>query len=730
MAQNGPLAATRLMALLIALAFFPLLYALPARGAPDGILRDEWGVSHITADTIPELFHALGYATAEDRLVQLDISRRKAYGQLAEIGGEGYLRGDIEMRRLNLRALAERDLARLAETGPDAHEALLAYGKGINDYLAEEGLPPEYFVLPKFKPWLPEDTLAIAALMHVYLSGDHYDELGRLRARRRGGECARMQEKLDGLAAQREWYSTIAEPWNGLALVSGCGDGERVLGSNAFVVSGKLTANGRPIVAGDPHLDVTFPGIWYEVALEVPGEMRVRGITVPGTALVAMGETANYSWALTALQADNEDILIVPQENVAALFSEELTSRNETIRVRDGLSVREEMTIILDSPLGPVVEADEDNYYILHWTGFYPNDEALGYFAINSGKSLDDFRAALAKLATPCNFVFADTSGNIAYFAAGLVPRRDYNGNDARLVTTREQAADYRWDFVPFEEMPHAVNPPEGFLVTCNNPPALTADGLSAFPGNYAPGYRARRISDLIHAGTSNGKLTFDDIAQIQLDVHSSFAEEALTLLLSRMHSLEGGMPDAERKALDVLSAWDFEENVESLGAPLYELMRRELMVTLRTSHGVSGHYDIALLDALRGASWIALSDSELSAAWHGAVEKAMSGDRSELPAYGEIHRLPLVSPLPFYATQSPGMLPASGGYRTVNVSSVRWDGAHLLKSFGPTARLIMTPGATGAYWSVLPGGNSGRPESSHWADQVALFLGGEYKYR
>jgi|GEM_PF-2344058 len=730
MAQSRPLAAARPTALLVALIFFLLLCPLPARAAPGGIVRDEWGVPHITADTIPELFRMLGYATAEDRLVQVDISRRKACGQLAEIGGEGYLRGDIEMRRLNLRKLAGRDLARLAETAPDAHAALLAYAQGINDCVADEGLPPEYFALPEFTPWLPEDTLAIAALMHVYLSGDHYDELARLRARRRGGDWALMQETLDGLAARREWCSAIAEPWDGLTLMSGCGDSGRVLGSNAFVVSGELTANGRPIVAGDPHLDVTYPGIWYEVALEVPGEMRVRGITVPGAALVAMGETANYSWALTALQADNEDILIVPRENVVAVFGGELTSREETIRVRDGLAVREEKATILDSPLGPVVEADEDSYYILHWTGFYPNDEALGYFSINCGSSLDDFQAALTKLATPCNFVYADVSGNIAYFAAGLVPRRDYDGNDARLVATPEQAADYRWDFVPIEEMPHAVNPPEGFLVTCNNPPALTAGGRPVFPGNYAPGYRARRISELILEGASGSNLTLEDTARIQLDVHSSFAEEALPPLLSRLRSLEGGMPGAERKALQVLSGWDFEENTQSQGAPLYELMRRELTASLRTAHRVSGHYDIALLAALQGADWISLSDSELSAAWHGAVGRALSHGRSELPAYGEIHRLPLVSPLPFYATQSPGMLPASGGYRTVNVSAVRWDGAYLLKSFGPTARLIMAPGVTGAYWSAIPGGNSGRPKSPNWADQVALFLAGGYKYR
>ena len=730
MAQNRVLVAARFITLLIALACFPLIYAPPARGVPDGILRDEWGVPYITAGTVPALFHALGYATAEDRLVQLDISRRRAYGQLAEIGGEGYVHGDVEMRRLNLRKLAERDLVRLGETGPDAYEALLAYAQGINDYIAEKGLPPEYFVLPKFEEWLPADTLAIASLMHVYLSGDHYDELNRLHARERGGDWAQMQEKLDHLATQREWYSTITEPWKGLTPVFGCGDSERVLGSNAFVVSGDLTTDGRPIVAGDPHLDVTFPGIWYEIELEVPGGLHVRGITVPGTALVAMGKTADYCWAVTALQADNEDILIVPKESVVPIFGEQLSSREETIRVRDGLAIRDEVVTVLDSPLGPVVEDDEDNYYILHWTGFHPNDEALGYFAVNCGRTLDDFRAALAKLATPCNFVYADASGNIAYFAAGSVPKRNYDGNDSRLITTPEQAADYLWEFIPFEEMPCAINPPEDFFVTCNNPPALTSSGQPVFPGNYAPGYRAQRISELIFAHTTGGKLAFEGAVEIQLDVHSSFGEKALPLLLSRLHSLESGMSDDERKALRVLSEWDFREDAESQGAPFYELMRRELIAGLRTSHYVSSCYDIALLSALQGADWISLSDVELSTAWSSALNKAVSGNRSELPAYGEIHRLPLVSPMPFYLSQSPGMLPASGGYRTVNVSAVRWDGTHLLKSFGPTARLIMSPGAAGTYWSILPGGNSGRPGSPHWADQVALFLVGDYKYR
>ena len=150
----------------------------------------------------------------------------------------------------------------------------------------------------------------------------------------------------------------------------------------------------------------------------------------------------------------------------------------------------------------------------------------------------------------------------------------------------------------------------------------------------------------------------------------------------------------------------------------------------LRTSYRVSGDYDIALLSALQDVSWISFTDSEISAAWRGTLDKALPGDRSKLPAYGEIHRLPLTSPLPFYSSQSPGMLPASGGYRTVNVSAVQWNGTYLLKSFGPTARLIMSPGTAGAYWSVLPGGNSSRPESPHWADQVALFLNGGYKYQ
>ena len=707
-----------------------LLAAVPSYAAKT--VRDEWGGPHITAESLPDLFYALGYATAEDRLVQLDLTRRKTYGQLSTVGGREYLAEDIGLRQLNLHALAERELVTLQSADPAAYEALCAYARGITEGAASCPPPPEYLFLPPFAEWSPVDTLALGKLMHLYMSGDRYDEMNRYRARQRGEEWSRMLDACDHAVAARGWTPVVGEPWQQLGLgAATAGAGSPALGSNAFVVAGKFTANGRPILACDPHLELTFPSIWYEAELTLAGGFSVRGIMLPGTPLIAMGMNEHYAWGITSLQADNEDLLVVPKHLAAEVLGTKPAERRETFCIREGLKVVEESAVILDTPLGPVIEEDGENYFILHWSGFYESSDALGFYALNRGSSLADFRSALARLSTPFNFVYADAEGNIAYFAAGAIPLRGYDGSEPRTVTTAEQASQYRWRFIPSAELPQVVNPPEGFIVSCNNPPALTLEGAPAFPGNYAPGYRARRLSELLAAGQARPHpLEFADLGAMQRDVHSGYAAELLPSLLARLEALSGSFTADELRLLEALAAWNLEEAADSIGAPIYELLRLELVAVLRSHHFVATHSDVALQEAMAGAEWVNLSQEELLQAWRGMVSKLRAGERSGLLAYGEMHRLPLVSPLPLFAEKSPGLLPDGGGFRTVNVSAVQWDGKHLLKSFAPTARLIMCPGTGGGYWSVLPGGNSGRADSLHYADQVGLYLSGHYKYQ
>ncbi len=709
---------------------FGFLNPRASLAAPPGIVRDQWGVPRITADNLSGLIYALGWVTAEDRLIQLDLTRRKAAGRISEFAGKDSLQEDIAMRKLGLARLAQRDLERLRKTGPEAYVALVEYARGINDYIAANGLPEEYFILPRFEEWKPEDTLLAAALMHLYLSGDSEEEFSRLNARARGGDFARIQGLTDSAVAERGWYPSIHGPMPQLADASFSGGSFAAQCSNAFAVSGKLTVDGKPVVCGDPHLEVTFPGIMYEVALVIPNELSIRGITIPGTCLVTMGDNGYYAWCITALQADNEDVMIIPKACAAEVLGEAPRARKETLRYRDGFRMREEIVDVLDTPYGPVVREDDANYYVLHWTALYENDQALGFINLDMGRSLADFRAALSQMLTPYNFAYADIEGNIGYFAAGMVPIRDYDANDAHVVDTPQKASQYRWSFIKPGDMPASINPPSGFIVTSNDPPALTEESLPVFPGNYAAGFRNKRISDLIVSKTKAGaKLTRNDLARIQCDAHSLYAGEMLPPLLPRLQALEGQMSELEQEALLILSAWDYEESKSSMGAPLYELMRIMLFRRLWSDHAITADTDIVLLAALNGAGWVTLGDDEIFAAWKAAVADAAKVT-GKLPAYGEIHKLPLVCPLPFYLTQQPGLVPDDGGFSTVNVSAVRWDGKYLLKSFAATARLIMSPGAQGGYWSVIPGGNSGRPGDPHFADQVPLYLSGSYKYQ
>jgi len=686
--------------------------------------RDEWGVPHITAATVPELFYSLGYATAADRLLQLDVTRRKACGQLAQLVGKDYLSDDTGMRQLNLRGYARRNLELLQAQRPEVYAALVEYAHGINAFVAEKGPTPEYVFLPKFAEWQPEDTLAIALMVTQLLSGDHYDELALLRAGR-DAATAKAVKLMDAAAASIPAYPVIGEPATTTAPIASALDLQ--LGSNAFAVSGSFTADGLPLVASDPHLDITFPSLWYEVWLTVPGVMDVRGASIPGLGLVLIGRNGFCAWGLTALQADNEDVMIVPKAQAVSVLGVAPQPREEVIRVRDGLLVNDQTVTVLDTPFGPVIDQDANNYYILCWSGFYENSEAAAFYDLNRASSLADFQSAAGRIATPVNFVYGDTNGDIAYFACGFVPQRNYDGDRPQVVTSADEAAAYYWSFIPPGDLPHAINPPFGFFVSCNNPPQLDAAGQPCFSGNYAPGYRARRITALLEAAITAGNLVTPELlASIQSDVHSPFAEDFLPPLLTRLEAL--ALNPAEASALTVLRNWDFNESPGSPGALLYELLRRQLLLHVWRNRSVRTGTGLACLLAAQGADWLAPTDAELRAMWSSTVAFA-TGDGGALKPYGEMHRLPLVHPLPFYAESSPGMLSVGGGFCTVNVSSVQWNGSYFVKSFGPTVRLIMQPGADGLYRSVLPGGESGRPASPHFADQVELYLSGGYKY-
>ncbi len=698
---------------------------------PANVEYDDYGVPHITAYGLPELFYTFGYITAKDRLFQLDVTRRKASGRLAELVGRSELDEDILVRNLNLYASAEGDFVAIARELPEAVSIVNSYANGINAFIEENGLPPEYSIIPPFEPWRPLDSLAIARSISLMLAEDFRTELWKFRVSTSGDESAVGLSKSKDLLSSLPLFPIIQMPVDTVSPATFVGEGSP-LGSNAFVISGKFTESGYPILANDPHLEITFPSIWYEVWLTLKGEFSVRGATVPGIPLIAVGANEYYAWGITALQGDNQDILLLDESSLPKSFLQEvLESREETFKVREGLKILDEKrTLKYMKGVGPVIDEQDGKLVILKWVNEVPSLEAVGFYRIAVGKSTADFGDAVSLMQTPYAFLFASHAGDVGFFVGGLMPLRTYDGSEAQIISNPSQLKNYDWEFHSPDDLPSLFNPPEGFIVSANNPPALDRKGFPIFAGNYAEGTRARRISELIKSHIKSGRrFSVSDAMLIQTDTYSLYAEALLPTFVKKLENPSGGLTDKEEIALSTLIAWNRRMDMEEPGALIWRLIETSLNETASSKY--RAHYrtpDVVLL-ALRGEAWFTFTRDDLRKALRFSADNAFSDD-DKLLSYGDKHKIHVVHPLPIYSLASPGDLPASGGLRTVDVSVGEYHGGVFYKDFGPSLRIIFhLADPLGGIVSIIPGGQSGLPSSPNFADQVPLYIEGEYKY-
>jgi len=697
----------------------PFLSHLPA-----SVEFDEYGVPQITASTDEDLLYTLGYITASDRLTQMDFTRRSAYGTLAEVVGKQMIESDLLMRRLDLRKVAERDLQALTSSFPRTQSLLKAYSDGINAYVEENGLPPEYLFLPKFERWTPVDSLAIARQISFTLAEDFYTELSAYKS-----ETFAMEKRLNPTIpfAPYPIIESADERVEAYAL-----SGALSVGSNAFVVSGDFTADGYPLIANDPHLKITIPNIWYEVKLKLADKFEVRGMLIPGTPVISIGANEHYAWGITALQADNQDIVVITDKLAKKLATMGLLEIHEdTLIYRDGTNKKQyHFQKGYLQGVGPLIGLSNGNYLFLKWTQEVPSFEPLAFLNINQGENLEDFRQALRLVQTPLAFVYADKMGNIGFFSAGLIPRRNYSSNIPRKIAKLDQLEDYNWQFYEPAVLPFQLNPESGYIVSANNPP-LIKDGVPFPRGRYSPGFRARRIADLLNLAIKSGtKLEPRTIARIQTDTYSIYADILLHGYFERIADDVENLKPKEREVLDILRGWDRRMDKESQGALLFRLLCEKLKQIAMRKHRIHFAVEDAVLSALTTSqATFTFSQRELLEALSYSAEKGFTEAGTALK-YGDLHRLKLVHPLPMYAPLSPGEVPASGGFRTVNVSVESFKNGVFYKDFGPSCRIIVgLKNPLESFYSVIPGGQSGSPLGTHFADQLELYTHGNYKY-
>jgi penicillin amidase len=526
---------------------------LAGLAAPVDIVRDAEGIPHIYAKTSEDAYFALGFVHAQDRLWQMEMNRRIAAGRMAEVLGPGALDTDRFLRTLGVRRNAEAIYAHLAD---DARAALQAYARGVNAWLAQRKgpLPPEFLLTGASapEPWEPADSIGWQTMMAWDLGGNWTQELLRMRLSQKlslaqinqflppypGDKPLETQDftalyrELSGTTQQMAAVAAIAPP----SLIEG-------MGSNNWVVSGKLSATGKPLLANDPHLGLAAPSVWYFAHLSAPG-LNVIGATLPGIPSVVLGHNDRIAWGFTNTAPDVQDLYIerVDPDNPAryrtpsgwAVFE----ARTETIKVKGQADVR---ITVRGTRHGPVISGalpimdkaplDAKQYVVAFaWTALRPDDRTFqaGVRMTRAG-NWKEFVDGARDFSTPQqNVVYADVDGNIGFIAPGRVPIRKPENDLKGLAPAPGWDARYDWDgFIPFEQLPRSFNPASQRIVTANQ--KIVDDSYPWFiTSEWALPYRANRIEELLAARGLHDLQTF---AAIQKDDISLAARELLPLV-------------------------------------------------------------------------------------------------------------------------------------------------------------------------------------------------------
>jgi penicillin G amidase len=565
--------------------------------APVEINRDQYGVPNIYSQNEHDLFFAQGYVHAQDRLWQMDLQRRAGLGRLSELLGTATLETDRLLRTIGTNRSAQQDLNGLK---PETRSILQAYADGVNAYITSHRsrLPLEYRILRvEAELWEPLHTVAWAKMMQFTNNDSWRRDISRARAMQTIGTQAadaytsypedgpttlstalapsaaegRQVLAQEQLLPGTEIGSVDLEPVEQALAVAQIpvGGSSIGLGSNSWVISPKHSVTGRPLLASDPHLELGVPSVWYQIGLHAPG-FDVVGASLPGTIGVIIGHNNHIAWGLTNLEADVQDVYIERLDPSNA-HAYEVDGRfvpfetvEEVIRVKGQAEpVTLQVQISRHGPLLNQVVKDLQQPIALKWlAAASPSTLVDAIIPINRAASWEQFQEALRLWDAPMqNFMYADSSGNIGYYAAGAVPART---KPSGLTPLPGWNSEHEWPSpIPFEQLPHIFNPESGIIVSANNKP-VPHDYPFYLGSSWAAPWRAQRILAQLNA---KERLTLDDMAAAQADNISIFGQ-TLTPYLLAAKTEDVNVQQAQAK----LAAWDYRLAADSVAAGIYEV--------------------------------------------------------------------------------------------------------------------------------------------------------------
>ncbi|GEN52536.1 penicillin acylase family protein [Halobacillus faecis] len=703
------------------------------------VTRDDQGVPHIQAENELDVFRAQGYVQAQDRLFQMELARRQASGGLSEVVGEATIDQDRYFRTLGLRRAAEKSLAVYSD---EATERLEAFAEGVNAFIENEPLPPEFAMMNiNPEPWTPLDSLTIGKYMAFDLGG-HWE--------RQAFNYYLLQNFSEEEAY--ELFPTYPEDAPTVLAEADTVDIEKSFanviipnefnGSNNWVVSGDRTASGSPMLADDPHLGMATPSIWYQMHLEAPG-YNVSGVIFAGIPGIILGHNDNIAWGVTNVGPDVQQLYLEkrnPENPNQFLYEDEWEEADvftETIQVKDGDPVELE---VVETRHGPVIsdyagESGKDTLLSLRWTALDATTELEAVLEMNRAEDWESFEKGLEKFLVPAqNFVFASKDGTIAYKANGQVPI--YNEPEDALLPMRGWESEDEWQgFVPFDELPRVVNPEEGFIATANN--KITAEDYPYhISHNWAQPYRYARISQMLEG---ENELTPEQFQAMQMDVKNLQAEEFLPLLLDYVDPVTS----MEKETVALMEEWNREDD-RALAQPLVfhrwmaniedELYNVDLSGDIQKFFKGAGQTTDELLRKGEESRWVEKAggmESVISEAFQATMNemKEEFGENPSEWAWGDAHAVEFTHPLSSIGFLerflNPGdPYPVSGSRVTVRAAGFNSEG---LVNHGASWRFVIDmDDPTEAYHVVGPG-QSGHFRSDWYHDQLDDWVEGEY---
>jgi penicillin amidase len=723
-------------------------FRLSGLGAHADIWRDVDGIPHVEAASAHDAFFVQGVVHAQDRLWHMEYDRRRADGRWAEFAGSAAVVQDVYFRRLGISASARADYAAVnAET----RAMLDAYAAGVNAFLAvSEALSVEFRLLgARPEPWSPWDSISVFKVRHVEM-GPWQAKLWRARLLRHLGPertakiCLGAQPNPTLIVPPGEEYRGPA--LDGLdALAAGAPVLEAMSGweSNNWAVSGRRTASGKPLVAGDPHRAIDVPNVYYQNHLLCP-EFDAVGLSFPGVpGLPHFGHNRFVAWCVTHAMADAQDLFIEhfrPEDPGQYSFCgawRRAETRRETIKVREAETVEVDITITHHGPVALGDPRTGSAVAFRYSATAEPNRTFEALLPMLRATSADDLEGAMRPWVDPVNnFVFADVHGAIGYRTRGQVPIRA--AANAWLPVPGWDGAHEWHGVIPFEEMPAQRDPQNGWIATANS--RIAGPECDYYLGlDFAPDFRTRRVIARLEPLE---RATPADMAAIHADRTSIPARELLALL--------GGIDptgDGARRALLRLRAWDGTMERDAVAPTIYAAFRERLMRDLLSP--ILGPLAPEAFAALPGApvshvarlrallgDWIRHDDRTMLPAgtgWPAALAHALEGAVNDLRAvlgpdmdewqWRRVHatrpRHPLSTVFPEAGViLDPASVAVGGDGDTVQATSFV-PGAGYGVTAGSVARYVFDLGDWNASAWIVPLGASGHPGSPHHADQA-----------